>query len=375
MYCDAICLREVTLPLLRPFESSASRTVRRRFVLVEAMAGGLSGWGECVAQEAPYYTEETVETAWHILRDFLAPAVLNAAEVDPRSLPARFRLVKGHPMAKTALETALWDLTARAEGESLAGRWGAGRPTVPSGVSVGMAPGLDALFREIDGYLEQGYRRVKVKVGPGRDVAVVRALRERYGAIPLMVDANGAYGSEDLPVLLEMDGYDLMMIEEPLRGGDLLAYPSLQERLKTPICLDESLRGAADVRRAAELGACRVVNLKPGRVGGPSEALEVEGVCRERGLDLWVGGMLESGVGRALNLILAALPGVTLPGDTSASDRYYARDLVTEPARLQPDGTVPVPQGPGLGIEVDREYLDRVSGRVEWIRPTGRREP
>lgn len=367
MRCDAIHLREVALPLVRPFESSAGRTLVRRLVLVEAVAEGVSGWGECVALEAPYYTEETVETAWHVLRDFLVPAVLRSGGLEPGRVRDLLGTVKGHPMAKAALETALWDLDARARGHSLAAMWGAARVRVPSGVSVGMAPTLDALAREVEGYLARGYRRVKVKIEPGRDVAVVRALRERFGSIPLMVDANGAYGPEDLAVLQELDQYDLMMIEEPLRGGDLYDHAALQGRLKTPLCLDESLRTAADVQRAAELGACRVVNLKPGRLGGPGEALEVEAICRRAGLDLWIGGMLESGVGRALNLILAALPGVTLPGDTSASDRYYARDLVTDPARLEPDGTVLVPQGPGLGIDVDREYLEGITRRVERI--------
>ncbi|HEY8530959.1 MAG TPA: o-succinylbenzoate synthase, partial [Limnochorda sp.] len=233
----------------------------------------------------------------------------------------------------------------------------------------GLHPDLDQLFREVDGFLEQGYRRVKVKVEPGRDVALVKAIRERYGEIPLMVDANGAYTLADLPLLKELDTFGLMMIEEPLAGGDLEAYAALQAELATPICLDESLPDARTVRRAARLGAGRVVNLKPGRVGGPAEALEIEAACREAGLGLWIGGMLESGVGRALNLILAALPGVTLPGDTSASDRYYASDLVTEPARLLPDGTVPVPRGPGIGVDVDREYLAAVTAREAWLRP------
>jgi len=363
---EAVVLREVTLPLRKPFESGVMRAGRRRFILVETRAGGVSGWGECVALETPYYTDETVETAWHILHDFLAPAVLRG-EARPTALPDAFRRVKGDPMAKAALEAALWDLEARLQGRPLAEVWGACREAVPVGVSVGFHPDLDGLFREVEGFLAQGYRRVKVKIEPGRDVAVVRALRERFGSIPLMVDANGAYGPEDLAVLQELDQYDLMMIEEPLRGGDLYDHAALQGRLKTPLCLDESLRTAADVQRAAELGACRVVNLKPGRLGGPGEALEVEAICRRAGLDLWIGGMLESGVGRALNLILAALPGVTLPGDTSASDRYYARDQVTDPARLEPDGTVLVPQGPGLGIDVDREYLEGITRRVERI--------
>lgn len=368
MRLEAVVLREVTLPLRKPFAGPAVWAHRKQFVLVEARAGGLSGWGECVALETPFYTEETVETAWHILHDFLAPAVLQG-EVHPRALPEAFRKVKGHPMAKAALESAIWDLEARVHGQSLAKVWGACRERVPAGVSVGLHPDLDQLFREVDGFLEQGYRRVKVKVEPGRDVALVKAIRERYGDIPLMVDANGAYTLADLPLLKELDAFGLMMIEEPLAGGDLEACARLQAELSTPICLDESLPDARAVRRAARLGACRVVNLKPGRVGGPAQALEVEAACRQAGLDLWIGGMLESGAGRALNLILAALPGVTLPGDTSASDRYFARDLVTEPARLLPDGTVPVPRGPGLGVEVDREYLAAVTVREAWLRP------
>lgn len=371
MRLEAVVLREVVLPLLAPFEGAAVQAARKRFVLVEARAGGQAGWGECVALETPFYTSETVETAWHILHDFLAPAVLQG-EVNPPNLPDAFQRVKGHPMAKAALETALLDLEARVRGQALAEVWGANREAVPAGVSLGLAPSLDELFRQVDRFLEQGYRRVKVKVVPGRDLVVLEALRNRYGPIPLMVDANGAYTWEDLPRLQAMDAFDLLMIEEPLGEADLEAYARLQATLRTPICLDESLPHPRAVRRAAALGACRVVNLKPGRVGGPAAALEIEALCREAGLDLWIGGMLESGVGRALNLILAALPGVTLPGDTSASDRYFARDLVRPPARLRPDGTIPVPKGPGLGVEVDREYLATVTVREAWLRPPTR---
>ena len=234
MRLEAVVLREVVLPLLAPFEGAAVQVARKRFVLVEARAGGQAGWGECVALETPFYTSETVETAWHILHDFLAPAVLQG-EVNPPNLPDAFQRVKGHPMAKAALETALWDLEARVRGQALAEVWGANREAVPAGVSLGLAPSLDELFRQVDRFLEQGYRRVKVKVVPGRDLVVLEALRNRYGPIPLMVDANGAYTWEDLPRLQAMDAFDLLMIEEPLGEADLEAYARLQATLRTPI--------------------------------------------------------------------------------------------------------------------------------------------
>ena len=277
----------------------------------------------------------------------------------------RLALVRGHNMAKTGLEEALWDVEARQKGIPVAQLLGSTNPRIESGVSVGIQDTPDELLELVKGYLAQGYRRIKVKIKPGWDVEVVRALRQRWPEAPLMVDANSAYTLEDADHLAALDDFDLMMIEQPLAYDDIYQHSLLQRQLRTPVCLDESIHTPAHALAALELGSCRIINIKPGRVGGLAQARRIHDMCRERGVPVWCGGLLEVGVGRAHNVAIASLPGFTLPGDVSASDRYFERDVVEPPFCLNPDGTIDVPQGPGIGVEVDRAFLDEITVRRE----------
>ena len=277
----------------------------------------------------------------------------------------RLALVRGHNMAKTGLEEALWDVEARQKGIPVAQLLGSTNPRIESGVSVGIQDTPDELLELVKGYLAQGYRRIKVKIKPGWDVEVVRALRQRWPEAPLMVDANSAYTLEDADHLAALDDFDLMMIEQPLAYDDIYQHSLLQRQLRTPLCLDESIHTPAHALAALELGSCRIINIKPGRVGGLAQARRIHDMCRERGVPVWCGGLLEVGVGRAHNVAIASLPGFTLPGDVSASDRYFERDVIEPPFCLNPDGTIDVPQGPGIGVEVDRAFLDEITVRRE----------
>jgi O-succinylbenzoate synthase len=364
---EAIELREVALPLVRPFRTSFGEERDKRAILVRVDGHGLHGWGECVASDEPRYSEEWLEGAWMILRDQLGPAILGrVASGDPDAVLAALGWVRGHRMARAALEAAVLDRWLRWSGRSLREHLGGIRDRVPCGVSVGIAPNVDALLEEIGGYLRAGYRRIKLKIEPGRDHEMVRAVRSELPDVPLSVDANAAYSLADAPLFEALDELDLVMIEQPLDHEDLLDHARLQSRLHTPLCLDESIRSARDAAAAIELNACRIINIKPGRVGGLTEAKRIHGLALERDVPVWIGGMLETGVGRAANLALASLPGVTLPGDTSASDRYFAEDL-TDPFVLDPDGTMAVPQGPGIGVEPHPDRLEACTVRVEEI--------
>jgi O-succinylbenzoate synthase len=347
---QAVELIEVGLPLVRPFRTSFGEERDKRAILVHALADEAEGWGECAAGTTPDYSSEWIDGAWRVLERYLVPAALAAPSAAEGEAVGRMVAgVRGHRMAKAALEAAVLDALLRSEGRALAEHLGAVRDRVPCGVSVGIAPTVEDMLAEIDGYLSKGYRRVKLKIEPGRDVDVVRAVREAAPDTPLSVDANAAYTPADVAVFEALDELELVMIEQPLHHEDLVEHARLQAKLRTPICLDESIRSAADAAAAIELDACRVINIKPGRVGGLLEARRVHDVARDRGIPVWIGGMLETGVGRAANLALAALPGVTMPGDTSASERYFAKDL-TEPFVLESDGTMAVPTGPGIGV-------------------------
>lgn len=360
-------LRRVRLPLLRAFEAAHGSERERDLLLVRVRTDTGEGWGECGALTAPTYTSEYVDGAHAVLRDHLAPRLLAAGPVRAEEVAGVLAPIKGHRMAKAAIEAALLDEQLRREGRSLAARLGAVAERVPCGVAAGIAPSVEALLDEIEGYVRQGYRRVKLKVRPGWDVVPVAAVRERFGAdLTLQADANGAYGPDGTDALRALDPYDLACLEQPLPEDRLLETAHLARQLRTPICLDESIVSAAAARDAIELGACRVVCLKPSRVGGYLEALRIHDLCRERGVGLWVGGMLESGLGRAGNLALAALPGCTLPGDLAGSDRYYARDLIRERLRVE-DGTIAVPAGPGLGVTVDTAFVEERTHAVERI--------
>jgi O-succinylbenzoate synthase len=364
---ERVEVRRLSLPLRQPFETSFGRAERKELLLVAASADGATGYGECVAETLPLYLPETVGTALEVLRDVLAPMAFAAEIAHPRELATAFTRVRGHEMAKAALEMAVWELHARREGvplyRVLGGRGGA----VAAGVSVGIQPSVAALLDKVEEERAAGYRRIKVKIKPGFDREAVSALRARFPDLPLMADANSAYTLADLPLFREMDRYALMMVEQPLGWDDLLDHACLQRQIRTPVCLDESLRSAEHVRAALDVGACRIVNLKPGRVGGFAASLAVHDLCRARRVPLWCGGMVESGIGRLANVHLQTLPGFTLPGDTSAGSRYFPEDLVDPPVVVSRDGTIAVPEGPGIGHAIVWERVERATTyREEW---------
>lgn len=363
----SIELRVVALPLVRPFRTSFGTSTEKVCVIVRLETDAAEGWGECVADMEPGFSEEFNEGAWLVLRDFLGPAMMRAGDVGVDDLDGVLAFVRGNPMAKAALIDAFVDAELRSRGISLATWLGADRDRVACGVSVGIAQGTGALLDEVDGYLEEGYRRIKLKIEPGTDVERVAAVRARHRDVVLSVDANAAYTLADLEVFRALDAYDLLMIEQPLHHDDLVRHAELQRAIRTDVCLDESIRSVADAEAALELGSCRIVNIKQGRVGGVLEARRVHDVCRRAGVPVWCGGMLETGIGRAQNLALAAMPGFTLPGDTSASARYFPDDL-TEPFEMAPDGTMGVPAGPGIGVEPRLDRLEASTLRVERLR-------
>jgi O-succinylbenzoate synthase len=367
MKIDRVELRHVRMPYVTPFETSFGRETAKDCILVRAWAGGLAGWGESPVTAAPLYVEETVETAWPILVEFLAPRVLNRSFTDPAELAAWMRPVRRNYMAKAGLEAAAWDLLAQARAVPLARALGATRTSVAVGMSVGLEPTTGAILDRIEGWLAQGYRRIKIKIKPGMDVELVAAVRGRFGGIPLHADANAAYTLDDAAALAPLDEYDLTMIEQPLDYDDLVDHAALARCLRTPICLDESITSAADARKAAVLGACRIVNIKAARMGGLSEALRCHALCLERGMPVWCGGMLETGIGRAANIALAALPGFTLPADLGASRRYFHEDLIEPQVTVNPDGTVDVPAAAGLGFHVVEALVDKYTVRREVV--------
>jgi len=362
----SIELRLVAIPLVRPFRTSFGESTEKVCILARVETDDAFGWGECVSDVEPNFSEEWNDGAWLMMRDFLAPALFAEGEVEASRVASVFSFVRGHPMAKATIENAVLDAELRAQGRSLADRLGAVRDRVVCGVSVGIASSTQTLVEQVSGYLAEGYRRVKLKIEPGTDVERVRAVREANPEILLSVDANAAYRLADVEVFRELDAFGLLMVEQPLHHEDLVEHSMLQREIRTDLCLDESIRSSADARAAIELGSCRIVNIKQGRVGGLLEAKRVHDVAAELGVPVWCGGMLETGIGRSTNLALAALPNFTLPGDTSASSRYFAEDL-TEPLVLAADGTLPVPDGPGIGVDPDPGRLEDATRRVERL--------
>jgi O-succinylbenzoate synthase len=365
---EQVELRRIRLPLVSPFRTSSTGIDSRDVLLVRVITAEAVGWGECAAMNEPLYSPEYTEGAHAVLREHLVPRLLRrpdlgASEVGPCLAP-----VKGHPMAKSAVETAVLDAELRTAGMSLAVYLGATTEEVPVGVSVGLARSVGELITAVDGYVAEGYQRVKLKIEPGWDVGPVAAVRKQFPDLPLQVDANGAYTLADSSRLADLDEFNLVLIEQPLAADDLTAHAELARRLRTPICLDESITSARAARHAIELGATAIINVKPGRVGGYLEARRVHDVCREHGVPAWCGGMLETGIGRAANLALAALPGFNLPGDLSASRRYFARDI-TPPFDLLPGGFLAVPMGPGIGVQVSEGVINEVTTAVEEFRP------
>lgn len=365
MRIERIELRYIQLPLRRHFETSYIRTHQRDTILVTLWADGIEGWGESPVESGPWYSSETVETAWHVQRQFLIPMLLGKELQEASQAYQKMALVRGHRMAKTGLEQALWDVEAKQKGISLSQLLGGTKAQIESGVSVGIQDSEAELLDQVEGYLAQGYRRIKIKIKPGWDVEIVGALRNRWPKVRLMVDANSAYALADADHLAALDDFNLMMIEQPLAFDDIYEHSLLQRKLRTPICLDESILTPEHANAALELGSCRIINIKPGRVGGLSQAKRIHDLCLARGVPVWCGGLLEVGVGRAHNLAIASLPGYSLPGDISASDRYFERDVINPPFRLNPDGTIDVPQDVGIGVQLDRAFLDSVTLRRE----------
>ena len=349
------------MPLVAPFETSFGRETDRQCVLITLRANGLIGYGECVAGRDPGYSYETAGTAWHILEDFIAPLIVGKDIADAQDFQKRVEGIRGHHLAKAAVEMALWDLLGKREGKSLKDMFGGTREKVDVGVSIGIQESATALVRTVESYLQKGYRRIKIKIKPGREVAETTAVRESYPELRLQVDANSAYTLESANVLKAIDDLDLLLIEQPLFEDDIWDHRKLQAEFKTPICLDESVVTPRHARYALEMQACRIINIKPARVGGLSQGLAIHDYCRQRDVPVWCGGMLETGIGRASNLAIASLPGFILPGDISASDRYYARDITNERFVLNDDSTITVPNGPGLGVTVDRAALKEFS--------------
>ena len=363
MRIERVDLMIVRMPLLRPFETSSSRRLHLEHILVKVYADGLVGWGECAVAPDPYYCEETTETCWHMLETFLVPPVLGREWERVEDIVEMFEKVKRNRFAKAGLEMASWDILAQAAGQPLCALLGGRRKTIDAGVSLGIEQDVERLCGLIDRFLEEGYRRVKLKIAPGRDVDVVRRVRERYPDVPLMVDANSAYRLSDLPVLKALDDFELMLIEQPLAHDDIVDHATLQGEIRTPVCLDESIHSSEDARKALDLESCRVINVKVSRLGGLLEAKRVHDLCRGRGVPVWCGGMHEYGIGRAANVAIASLPGFSMPGDVSGSDKYYAEDLVDPPIRAV-NGSIPVPQVPGLGYSTAEDRVRRHTQRI-----------
>ena len=360
-------LREIHLRLRERFEISSGGWQERRILLLRMESEDGEAWSECVAAEAPNYSYETPDTAWHILTDYVLPTVVGVGFQGPAAVLEPVRWIRGHPMALATVEMGAWALEAGRRGVSLASLLGGSRSSVPVGVSVGLQGTDDELLGQVEGHLARGYRKIKMKIKPGRDVEMLRKVRDRFPEAPLMADANSAYSLAHAPHLKELDDLDLMMVEQPLGSEDLREHAILQASLRTPICLDESIRSPGDTLLALELGSGRIINIKPGRVGGLGSSREIHDLCALRGVPVWCGGMLESGVGRAYNLALASLPNFSLPGDISESRRYWEEDVV-EPEFVMDGGAMPVPQGPGIGVAVRVDRVESLTRRL-WRFP------
>jgi o-succinylbenzoate synthase len=368
MRIDAIVLREIRMPLVEPFVTSFGETRDRRVLLAEIHAEGLVGWGECVAGEHPYFSSESIDTAWVVLLQELGP-MLAASQVEHGGdCPKIFKKVRGNPMAKAALENAVWDLEAQIEDAPLYELLGGTQKRIACGVSIGMQPTMEQQLRKVEREVNSGYQRIKLKCQPGWDVEMLEAVRKRWPKIMLSVDANSAYRMRDFDHLVDFDQFDLLMIEQPLWADDFYYHSMLQKRLETAICLDESIRNRRDALAAIDMESCRIINIKNGRVSGFSEAIAVHNASMERGVPVWCGGMLETGIGRAHNIALSSLPGFTLPGDVSASKRYWAEDIIEPEVEVSNKGEITVPTTAGRGFEVRTDLVQKLTVRKEEIR-------
>ena len=362
-----VTLREIRMQLIAPFETSAEKTDERRIILVEADADGVPGWGECVAGEKPFYSPETADTAWGVLRDFLWPMIRGKEFGSAKDVWGLLAQVRGHNMAKGALEAAIWDAEAKQKGVPLAKLIGGTRAEIACGVSIGIKESPEGLASAVRKELAAGYQRIKIKIKPGKELPQVKRLRDEFPRIKLMVDANSAYTMEEAALLQQLDGFYLMMIEQPLGWDDLYGHVELQKMLNTPICLDECIHTEEQARAAVALGACKIINIKLGRVGGYAVAQRIHNFCEKNGVPVWCGGMLESGIGRAHNIALSALPNFTLPGDVTASARYWAEDIIEPEVTVSTQGTIRVPTGAGIGYQPRRERIEKLTVRKERL--------
>jgi O-succinylbenzoate synthase len=360
-------LRELRMKLLAPFETSSTRTVERRILLVEAKVDGVSGWAECVAGETPGYSPETTETAWHILRDHLWALVRDKEFSCAKDVWDLLEPVRGHNMAKGGLEAAVWDAEAQQKGVPLAKLLGGVRDEIASGVSIGIKGSPDELSAAVKNEIAAGYQRIKIKIKPGKELEQVKRLRQDFPRIKLMVDANSAYRPADWPLLQQLDAYHLMMIEQPLGWDDLYGHVELQQKLQTPICLDECIHTLEHAQAAIKLGACKIINIKLGRLGGYTAAKQVHDLCESNGIPVWCGGMLESGIGRAHNIALSTLPNFILPGDVAASSRYWDEDIIDPEVTVSAQGTIRVPTGPGIGFTPRLDRIEKLTVRKERL--------
>jgi o-succinylbenzoate synthase len=368
MKIDAIILRELRMSLIHPFTTSFGQTTERRILLVEIKSEGLSGWGECTAGEHPFFSDETTDTAWIIILHELAPLLAGSEPAHGGQCPEIFRRIRGHRMAKAALENAVWDLEAQRLSVPLAELLGGIRESIVCGVSIGIQPSLELQLEKVETEIAAGYRRIKLKCKPGWDLRMLEAVRKRWPEIPLSCDANSAYRLKDADHLAEFDKFNLLMIEQPLWADDFYFHSMLQKRLETPICLDESIRNRRDALAAIEMESCRIINIKLGRAGGFSEAIAIHNAAQERGVPVWCGGMLESGIGRSHNIALSTLENFRLPGDVSASRRYWADDIIEPEVEVSAEGEIRVSNAPGRGYEVRTDLIDRLTVRKEQVR-------
>jgi O-succinylbenzoate synthase len=368
---DRLVLRELNLPLKYPFETSFGRTTNRRVLIVQAIdSSGAAGYGECVAMEGPFFSAETIDTAWIIIAKHIAP-LLASQDVRADSVFQKLSSIRGNQMAKGAVEAAVWDLESRRLSLPLWKHLGGTRTEIACGVSIGIQSSTDELLEIVARELDSGYQRIKIKIKPGQDLKLVQAVRSRYKDIVLSVDANAAYSLDrDAALMKELDNYNLLMIEQPLAPGDLVDHAKLQRQLSTPLCLDESIASATDARYALELGACRIINIKLGRVGGFSQAREIQALTLRHEIPVWCGGMLETGIGRAHNIAMSSLPGFTLPGDVSASQRYWSEDIIEPEVEVSSRGTIEVPTAPGFGFRVRTDRVEKLTVRSETV-PVG----
>ncbi|MFD1927774.1 o-succinylbenzoate synthase [Sporosarcina siberiensis] len=362
MRIEKIVVRKLKMDYRFPFETSFARTTDREFLIIEAYSEGLVGYGECVVSADPYYSEETVGTASHIIEEFLVPLVFSKDQIPhPDDINKDFSRIRRNNMAKSAIEGALWDLYAKKKNITLTEAVGGKKSKIEVGVSIGIQESLEELFAQVQDSLDKGFNKIKMKIKPGKDIEMLRAVREKFGDIPLMADANSAYTLDDIDLFKEMDSLNLMMIEQPLAHDDIIKHATLQKAITTPICLDESIHSLEDAQNAIELGSCKIINIKIGRVGGISEAIKIHDYCKEKNIPVWCGGMLESGVGRAHNIAITTLENFTIPGDTAPSSRYWHKDIITPEVVMDEEGYIHVPEQAGIGFDIDQEALDKVT--------------